>query len=267
MHISYLLAALMLLASFTALNAAEMAKDTRCFEMRVYHAAEGKLDALNARFRDHTVKLFEKHGITNIGYWMPLDNPDRLLIYVLAYPNREARDASWKAFMADPDWKAAFAASEKDGKLVAKVDQTFLHATDYSPAIAPSADKDTRVFELRTYTTTPNHLPNINARFHDHTTALFTKHGMTNFAYWNLDEKQPAPKNPDDKHPSPDNTLVYILAHKSKEAGEASFKEFRADPVWVAAKEASEKEAGGSLTIPDGVKSVYMAPTDYSPTK
>jgi hypothetical protein len=270
MHTSLSLAAacaLVLLTAFSTLKA-EDAKDTRCFEMRVYHAAEGKLDALNARFRDHTVKLFEKHGITNIGYWMPLENPDRLLIYVLAYPNREARDASWKAFMADPDWQAAHKASEVTGKLVTKVDQLFMHATDYSPAIAPAAGKDARVFELRTYTTTPNNLPNLNARFRDHTVKLFETHGMTNVAYWNLDEKQPATKA-GETAPNPANTLVYILAHKSKEAGLASFDEFRKDPTWIAAKEASEKVGGGSLTIaqPDGVKSVYMTPTDYSPTK
>src|SRR5689334_8737236 len=73
--------------------------DTRVFEMRTYYAAPGKLDALNARFRDHTCKLFEKHGMTNVGYWMPIENPDNKLIYVLAYPNRDAREKSWKAFM------------------------------------------------------------------------------------------------------------------------------------------------------------------------
>src|SRR5712691_3208432 len=86
------------------LAAPASAQDGRVFEMRTYYAAPGKLDALNARFRDHTVKLFEKHGITNIGYWVPIDNPDSKLIYILAYPSRDARDKSWKEFLADPDW-------------------------------------------------------------------------------------------------------------------------------------------------------------------
>ncbi|MEI6232883.1 MAG: NIPSNAP family protein [Planctomycetota bacterium] len=260
------LAAIALLFAFSTATAAD-AKDTRCFEMRVYYAAEGKLDALNTRFRDHTLKLFEKHGITNIGYWMPIENTERKLIYVLAYPTREARETSWKAFMADPDWKAAYAASEKDGKLVTKIEQIFFHATDYTPVIAASKGAEPRTFELRTYTCTPNNLVNINARFRDHTIKLFEKHGMTNFAYWNLDEKQPEWKNKDAKQPLPSNTLLYILAHKSKDAADASFKAFRADPDWVAAKEASEKAAGGSLTEKDGVKSVFMVPTDYSPSK
>lgn len=230
--------------------------DTRCFEMRTYYAAPGKLEALNARFRNHTVKLFEKHGITNIGYWVPAENPDSKLIYVLAYPSRDARAASWKAFQADPDWQAAYKASEADGKLVAKAESLFMTATDFSPAIKPSAASP-RVFELRTYTTTPGNLQRLLARFRDHTVALFAKHGMTNVAYWTL--------MPDQK--GADNTLVYIMAHKDAAAHKASFDAFRQDPAWIAARAASEKDAGGSLTTPDGVKSVLMNAADYSPIR
>src|SRR5258707_225093 len=74
------------------------AADTRLFELRVYHAAPGKLDDLNARFRDHTLSLFEKHGMENIGYWVPADNKENKLVYILAYPSKEAHDTSWKAF-------------------------------------------------------------------------------------------------------------------------------------------------------------------------
>ena len=106
----------------------------RYFEMRTYHAPAGKLDALNARFRDHTTKLFEKHGIESIGYWTPADGDaaKNTLVYLLAYPSKEASEASWKAFRADPDWIKAKNESEKDGKLVEKVDQLFLNPTDYS---------------------------------------------------------------------------------------------------------------------------------------
>lgn len=231
-------------------------KDTRCFEMRVYYAAPGKLDELHKRFRDHTTALFKKHGMTNLGYWTPVENADLKLVYVLAYPSREARDASWKAFAADPDWQAAYKASEVNGKLVAKFESTFMQATDYSPAIKASSAAP-RVFELRTYTTTPGNLPRLNARFRDHTTALFAKHGMTNLFYWNLQAGQPGT----------DNTLLYLLAHKDAAAMAESFKAFRANPDWVAAKGASEAAAGGSLTIPDGVKSVVMTATDYSETR
>ena len=254
MKFAPLLAATMLATSLTAIAADA---DTRVFEMRTYHAAPGKLDDLHARFRDHTVKLFEKHGITNIGYWTPIENTDNLLIYVLAYPTREARDASWKEFLADEDWKKARAESEANGKLVTKVDQLFLSATDFSPEIKPSTGSGERVFELRTYTTTPNNLPLLHARFRDHTMALFTKHGMTNFAYWKVLPGQTT---------DAENTLVYMLAHASVDAAKASFEAFRADPDWIAAKKDSEEKGGGSLTVPDGVKSVFLKATDYSPT-
>jgi hypothetical protein len=252
-----LLLVLLSLVVVPVLGAANQTNDTRCFEMRVYYAAPGKLDNLNARFRDHTCKLFEKHGVVNIGYWLPVENPDNKLIYLLAYPSREAREKSWKEFMADPDWQAAYKASEANGKLVDKVESTFLNATDYSPAIQPSVANPERVFELRTYTATQGNLAALDARFRDHTIELFSKHGMQNFGYWHL--------APDQKGAT--DTLVYVLAHRSKEAAAASFDAFRQDPDWVAVKTASETKAGGSLTVKDGVKSVFMKPTDYSQTR
>ncbi len=109
--------------------------EPRVFEMRTYYAHKGKMDALHARFRDHTNKLFIKHGMTLIGYWNPIDpkGAEEKLVYILAYPSKAAADTSWKEFQADPEWKAAKAASEKDGPLVAKVESVFLKATDYSP--------------------------------------------------------------------------------------------------------------------------------------
>jgi hypothetical protein len=109
--------------------------DNHVFEMRIYYPSEGKMEALHARFRNHTNKLFEKHGMTLIGYWTPIDTKkdgDKL-VYILAYPSKEAAAKSWKAFISDPDWISAKAASEKDGKLVAKVDSVYLNPTDYSP--------------------------------------------------------------------------------------------------------------------------------------
>lgn len=255
MRTSLLLIATLAAAVFAPMPTARAA-DPRTFEFRVYYASTGKLDDLNARFREHTLKLFEKHGITSLGYWMPLENPEGKLLHVLAYPSREAREKSWKAFQADPAWKAAKAASEKRGVLVAKVESSFLQATDFSPEIKP-AEAGPRVFELRTYTTTPGNLDRLQKRFREHTVSLFQKHGMTNLFYWTLQPDQP----------DADRTLIYFLAHKSKEAAADSFKAFRADPDWIAAKGASEKEAGGSLTIPDGVKSLFLEATDYSPTK
>lgn len=105
----------------------------RLYELRIYTTHEGRLPALHARFKDHTMKLFEKHGMKNGLYWVPTDEPNKL-IYFVSHANREAADASWKGFVSDPDWKKVAAESEKDGKIVAKVDKWYMTQTDYSPA-------------------------------------------------------------------------------------------------------------------------------------
>jgi hypothetical protein len=226
-------------------------------ELRTYHAAPGKLEALLTRFRNHTLTLFEKHGMTNVGYWVPVDNKDNLLVFLLAYPDKEAREASWKAFMEDPEWKKAATDSEKAGKLVEKADSLFLQATDFSEGFAALGEGNEHLFEMRTYTAVKGRLPSLHARFKDHTLALFRKHGMTNLAYFQPTEGQPGA----------DDTLLYFLAHKDMDAATKSWADFRADPDWLAAKKASEEKAGGSLTTEGGVVSVFLKPTDFSPVK
>jgi hypothetical protein len=116
-----------------ATPAAAAGKD-RFFEMRTYVAAEGKFEALQSRFRDHTNGLFRKHGIEVVGYWVPTDPKMKdTLVYILVFPNKEAREAAWKAFGTDPEWKKALAESEKDGKLTKKVESVYMTPTDYSP--------------------------------------------------------------------------------------------------------------------------------------
>ena len=108
------------------------------YELRTYYPAPGKAAALNARFREHTLELFEKHGMVNVGYWNEQPTAEAAegrLIYILAYPSSAARDASWEAFSADTEWRAVVAASEADGRLVMKVDSVFMNLADYSPAV------------------------------------------------------------------------------------------------------------------------------------
>lgn len=231
-------------------------KEAPVFEMRTYYAHDGKLDALQKRFRDHTVKLFEKHGMTNVGYWVPIDNKENKLIYVLSFPSKAAAQQSWKAFIADPDWKKAFKQSEKAGPLVKKADSVYMQRTDYSPVPAKLGD-GARVFELRVYTASKDNLGALNECFRNHTLKLFEKHGMTNVAYW----------TPMSGQKGADDTLVYILAHKNVAAAKASFDAFRKDPAWIAARKASEEKAGGSLTVKDGVTSTFMKATDFSPLR
>lgn len=113
-----------------------IAKDSRAFEMRTYYAAPGKLEALNARFRDHTCALFKKHGMEIVGFWIPMgkeQGAENKLVYILAHKSREAAKKSFADFGKDPEWQKARAESEANGKLVEKVESVFLSATDYSP--------------------------------------------------------------------------------------------------------------------------------------
>ena len=110
----------------------------KVFEIRIYTAAPGKLDALKARFRDHTIKVFDKYGMKSIGYWQPQAAPtqpqwDNTLVYILQHPSREAATKAWASFNADPDWQAARTASQKDGPLTTKVESVFTTASDFSP--------------------------------------------------------------------------------------------------------------------------------------
>ena len=118
-----------------AVPVASAQTSNRVFEMRTYTAAPGKLDALHRRFRDHTVKLFTKHGMQHVGYWTPADPPlsENTLIYVIAHQSREAAKKSWDAFRNDPEWIKARDESQKDGSLTAKVESVYLNPVDYSP--------------------------------------------------------------------------------------------------------------------------------------
>jgi NIPSNAP len=107
------------------------------YELRVYHAAPGKLGDLLARFRDHTIRLFERHGMKSVAYWTAVDDPDKdkTLIYILRHPSREAANTNWKSFQDDPEWKSVKAKSEENGKLADTVDSTFMSMTDFSPPL------------------------------------------------------------------------------------------------------------------------------------
>jgi NIPSNAP len=243
---------LLIMSQFVA--QAQSDANERLYELRVYYASEGKFQDLMNRFQQHTLKYFYQHNMRLEGFWLPLgDNKENKLVYLLSYPSREARDKSWAAFMADKGWIAVMKNSAVNGEIVAKVESTFLKTTDFSPNNMKSVGD--RVFELRTYKATPNHLPNLLSRFRDHTVKLFENHGMTNIIYW----------TPTDKEQGSDDMLIYFLAHKTKETGLASFKSFGGSPEWQTVKKDSEEKAGGSLTV--FVKSEYMAPADFSPLK
>jgi hypothetical protein len=108
-----------------------LAAENRIYELRTYSTVPGRLDALLTRFRDHTVRLFEKHGMVNVGYWVPKDKPNTL-IYILSHRNADAAKKSWDTFRSDPDWVKVKTASEASGKIVEKVESVFMEPTDFS---------------------------------------------------------------------------------------------------------------------------------------
>lgn len=228
--------------------------DTLCYELRVYYCHKGKLNDLLRRFRNHTLKLFEKHGMTNVGYWTPLDNPEEKLYYVLSYPNRAARDASWKAFSTDTTWQRVQRESEESGKIVSKVESIFLKTTDFSPNNFKNNPRS-GVWEFRIYTTTPNNLSTLLERFRSFTVDRFSQYGMTNKIYWTAT----------DPEQGSDKMLYYFLTHPSVDAAKTAFDKFRNDPEWIATRKASEVKGGGSLTTK--VESIFMYPVDFSKLK
>jgi pimeloyl-ACP methyl ester carboxylesterase len=228
-------------------------RDTLCYELRIYTAEKGKLNDLLKRFRNHTTKLFEKHGMTNVGYWTPLDNPDEKLYYVLSYPNRAARETAWKAFMADTVWQSVAKASEAKGGLVAKAESIFLKTTDFSPTNWKSSNNG--VWEFRIYTTTKNNLSLLLERFRGFTYKRFESLGMTNQLYWTAT----------DTAQGSDKMLYYFLTHPTEPIAKAAFVKFINDPEWIATRKASEVKGGGSLT--EKVESIFMFPTDFSPIR
>ncbi len=236
------------------INAFSQNTDTKLYELRIYYCHPNRLGALIERFTNHTTKLFEKHGMTNVGYWLPVHNDSlNALYYILAFPDKAARESSWKNFISDPEWKTVQSKSEESGKIVAKVESIFLNATEYSPLIKSVDAGKERVFELRTYYCMPGKLANINARFKDFTIASFQKYGMTNIGYWNTVEAA------DSIQPK----LVYLLAHNSEEAAKASFDNFRADPERKKVFDASE--ANGKIV--DRIQSVFLKPLPFSKIK
>jgi hypothetical protein len=107
----------------------------KVYELRTYTAPDGKLPNLQARFRDHTIRIFNKHGMKSVGYWVPQDAPnkDNTLIYIISHDSREQAKKNWADFQADPEWKKVSAESQVDGPIVSKVVSVFMDAADYSP--------------------------------------------------------------------------------------------------------------------------------------
>jgi hypothetical protein len=236
---------------FVSLNLfAQQGIKSSYFEMRTYTTHEGKRADLIKRFQDHTLRLFEKNGIENVAYFLPVDESDQTLTFILGYPSEDSRDELWNKFANDPAWKAAHKASEANGPLVRKVDQVFMvWAPGLNDTTKPSPSG---IFQMRTYHCLPDRIDNIQARFRDHTRALFAKQGLKNYPYWLTVEKSGAqPK------------LVYILGHSDQAEFDAAFERFRTDFDWIKARD--ESEASGKIV--DKIDAKYLKALPFSPMK
>lgn len=248
MKLSHLLLLLAVSAACTPVRAQQT--DGRCYELRIYTSPPDKLDDLDRRFRKFSRRVFAKYDMDQVGFWIPESNEENRFFYMLSYPNCEARDASWAKFFDDSEWKRVIEVTEADGTLVTDVVSTMLTAADISPTIGPWAVEHPRVFEMRTYTAHPGKLDLLLDRFRDHTMRILAKHGATHIGYW-------LPVDNDA------NQLVYLLAFPSTFAHNEVWQDFRADPDWQAARDASVRE--GELV--EAVESIMLTPTDYSPIR
>ncbi len=206
-HLRLALLAVLTLFAIGSLPQQVNAEDQPVYELRVYTCEPGKLPALQSRFREHTMKLFARHGIENIAYWIPTEGPEAetTLIYLLRHQGREAAKKSWDAFRSDPEWKAVAAASQQQhGKILAKSpESTYLALTDYSPKMGPV--KQDRLYELRIYTAAEGKLAALHDRFRKYTDKLFTELGLPAVGYFRpLDE------------PKSTTTLIYVLEHQDR---------------------------------------------------
>ena len=226
------------------------------YELRIYAANEHRFQHLIKRFREHTDRIFKKHGLESVGYWIPTEGPPkkrRRFVYILTHPSRYAAYVNWNHFSNDREWEAVLDQPEFQGLLAEKPTSIFMTANDYSAAARNAIEKPGGVYELRTYVTNPGKLPKLNTRFRDHTTRLFKKHGMKNVAYW----------TPFDT-PDSGNTLIYLIHHASREQSDVNWKAFTSDPDWQ--KVAKESQLDGKfLTEPP--ERIYLKALDFSPLK
>ena len=214
------------------------------YELRLYETVPGKLPALNDRFAKHTVGFFKKYGVRMLGFWTDDIGSTNLLSYIVSFESSSEREATWKAFRADPDWLAVRAETEKDGPLLARVRNTIMRLTPYSPEPVINSN----VQELRIYQSMPGKLDALNARFANHTIPLFEKHGIKNIGYWT-----------DDVGTS--EQLIYMLGYPSLGDREKSWASFQADPEWQRVRAETEKD--GVLTAK--AVNTIIRPTPYSP--
>jgi len=221
--------------------------ESRVFELRTYTAGTGRLDELHARFRDHTIRLLEKHGATNLGYWVPADNADNKLLFLLSYPSQTARDHTWSALAADPEWLRIKRSTEMhDGKLVERIDSTFLMPTPYSPATRAVREHDTRRFELRSASASKEQAEALHTKLRTETLPALERIGTVVLGVWTVR-----------KATDGDTTVMYLVARKPA-LGESDEDNVVVSLGGVGMRRPAPRPDPSTL---------LLLPTDYSPMK
>lgn len=224
------------------------------YELRTSKAAYSGMPALHARFREHTLSLFERHGMENVAYWTnAVGGRNDELTYLLRYDSMAAREVAWAGFMADPDWQGVFKETNAaaGGLLSEWIDNRFLIPTDFSPADHGGPSDSPRLFEWRSYTASLDRMSELLARFRETAMPKFAEHGATSIGYW---LNAVGGRN---------DELQYCLAFNDMTHREAAFASFGADPEWQRVR--SESNANGNLVA--HLSNRFLVATDYSPLK
>ena len=213
-------------------------------EMRIYDAMPGKMGDLNSRFANHTIGFFKDHGIGIVGFWTEVIGISNRLTYMLSFDSMADREKKWAAFQANEGWHQARAESEKDGVLVASVQNSFLRLTPYSPEPKVS----TTLQELLISNAMPGKLSALHDQFANHTIGMFKKHGIENIGYWTADV-------------GTSNQLVWMIGYPSMGHREKGMDAMSTDPDWKKARAESDRD-GILVRL---TQSVVLRPTEYSP--
>jgi hypothetical protein len=208
------------------------------------------------RFREHTDRIFKKHGLKALGYWIPTEGSAkkrRKFVYLLEHPSRYEAYRNWTNFFNDKEWEKVMDKPEFQGLLSEKPTSIFLTPNDYSARARNEIEKPGGIFELRTYVANPGKLVALNTRFRDHTTLLFNKHGIQNVSYW----------TPFDQ-PDRRNTLIYLVRHANRKQADLNWQAFGQDPDWK--KVARESQLKGKF-LARPPERLYLKALDFSPLR
>jgi len=226
------------------------------YELRIYHASEGRFQHLIKRFREHTDRIFKKHGLKALGYWIPTEGSvkkRRTFVYLLKHPSRYEAYRNWINFFNDKEWEKVMDKPEFQGLLSEKPTSIFLTPNDYSDLARNEIEKPGGIFELRTYVANPGKLTGLNSRFRNHTASLFNKHGIQNVSYWTPFDQ------PDRK-----DTLIYLVHHANRKQADLNWEAFGQDPEWK--KVVQESQIQGKL-LARPPERLYLKALDFSPLR